>query len=380
MNRSEATKGGKIMTDKTISIPAKNTAGKTPDKKQIDRADQADTASIGKNGKTFVAPGAIAKQMKKIDRSYKKIMIGKNGKPVTASRFIAKKLGKRFDDEMIIISENGKQIAASTTIAKENHEAIAADQRKRRDDEMVIIGKNGKPVTTSLIIAAKLEKQHKHILKSIEKLECSNEFSQANFLLSSYTDHQNRSQPMYIMTRDGFVLLGMSSFTGKKAMQWKEKYIAAFNRMETHIRKQSAALGSAALARGLRKGIILAKVLRQNLLDMPDAARLVWYRQTGLTQKEAAKLFGVSSSNIQEVEKALKDAGITLPIINANKRSKVMRDGLDSLLGFDDESGDAQKDKLILEKACNQDVIDYVRQDLKIMETHQKALTETEKK
>ena len=41
----------------------------------------------------------------------------------------------------------------------------------------------------------------------------------------------NKSYPEYLMNRDGFTLLAMG-FTGKEALQWKLKYIAAFNEME----------------------------------------------------------------------------------------------------------------------------------------------------
>ena len=40
---------------------------------------------------------------------------------------------------------------------------------------------------------------------------------------------------MYYMTRDGFTLLAMS-FTGKKAMKFKLKYIEAFNKMEEKLK------------------------------------------------------------------------------------------------------------------------------------------------
>ena len=39
-----------------------------------------------------------------------------------------------------------------------------------------------------------------------------------------------------MMTRDGFTLLAMG-FTGKKAFEWKLKYIAAFNEMEKRIKE-----------------------------------------------------------------------------------------------------------------------------------------------
>lgn len=43
---------------------------------------------------------------------------------------------------------------------------------------------------------------------------------------------------MYYMNRDGFSLLVMG-FTGKKALEWKLKYIDAFNKMESVIRQKS---------------------------------------------------------------------------------------------------------------------------------------------
>ena len=40
---------------------------------------------------------------------------------------------------------------------------------------------------------------------------------------------------MFLMNRDGFSLLVMG-FTGKKALEWKLKYIKAFNQMEEQIK------------------------------------------------------------------------------------------------------------------------------------------------
>jgi Rha family phage regulatory protein len=38
---------------------------------------------------------------------------------------------------------------------------------------------------------------------------------------------------MYLMTRDGFTFLAMG-FTGARAAEFKERYIAEFNRMEAN--------------------------------------------------------------------------------------------------------------------------------------------------
>ena len=42
---------------------------------------------------------------------------------------------------------------------------------------------------------------------------------------------------MYLITRDGFTILAMG-FTGKRAMEFKIKYIEAFNRMEEELRRR----------------------------------------------------------------------------------------------------------------------------------------------
>ncbi|EBM0567332.1 hypothetical protein DP643_23345 [Salmonella enterica] len=93
---------------------------------------------------------------------------------------------------------------------------------------------NGKALTTSRYVAEYFEKRHERVLDKIRSLDCSPEFTEHNFVLSEYTDSTGRKLPMYDMTKDGFVFLVMG-FTGKKAAQFKEAYIAEFNRMEAEL-------------------------------------------------------------------------------------------------------------------------------------------------
>lgn len=86
-------------------------------------------------------------------------------------------------------------------------------------------------VTTSLTVADHFSKEHPHVLRSIRNLDCSEEFRLSNFGQSSYQNAQNRPQPMYELTRDGFMFLCMG-FTGANAAHWKERFISEFNRME----------------------------------------------------------------------------------------------------------------------------------------------------
>ena len=91
--------------------------------------------------------------------------------------------------------------------------------------------KNNKTVTTSLMVAEYFHKNHAHVLRDIENLDCSDDFRESNFGLSSYQSEQNKKLPMYLITKDGFVFLVMG-YRGKRAAEIKEKYIHAFNEME----------------------------------------------------------------------------------------------------------------------------------------------------
>lgn len=98
-------------------------------------------------------------------------------------------------------------------------------------NELVLINPHdpkGQKVTTSLLIAEKFHKSHGKVLRDIEKLSCSQEFRQANFGSSSYLNTQKKEQPMYYITKDGFLFLVLG-YNGKDAGQLKEIWINAFN-------------------------------------------------------------------------------------------------------------------------------------------------------
>lgn len=98
--------------------------------------------------------------------------------------------------------------------------------------------KNKKVLTSSLLIAASFEKRHDLVLKTIRNLECSEEFRLRNFEESSYQNSQGKTQPLFLITEAGFSFLAMG-FTGKKAAQFKEKYIQAFDSMKETLTRQN---------------------------------------------------------------------------------------------------------------------------------------------
>ncbi|MCD8286100.1 MAG: Rha family transcriptional regulator, partial [Clostridia bacterium] len=97
--------------------------------------------------------------------------------------------------------------------------------------EITRINKEEVATCTSLDVADTFGKEHARVLRDIRDMECSSEFRVGNFAESFYTNSQHKKQPMYVMTKDGFVLLAMG-YTGEKAMKFKEAYIHQFNAME----------------------------------------------------------------------------------------------------------------------------------------------------
>ncbi|BDO97576.1 hypothetical protein TUM9812_46640 [Escherichia coli] len=97
---------------------------------------------------------------------------------------------------------------------------------------------DGQAVTSSLAVADFFSKRHDDVLKKIRTLECSASFTARNFSVSDYTDCTGRKLPCYQITRDGFAFLAMG-FTGKRAAQFKEAYINAFNQMEKQLSNPS---------------------------------------------------------------------------------------------------------------------------------------------
>lgn len=101
-------------------------------------------------------------------------------------------------------------------------------------NKLVVIN-NNQIVVSSKDIAEHFGKDHKHVLESIREILVA-ENSATKFYQE--TTHQNRGKDYkaYLMNRDGFSLLAMG-FTGKKALQWKLKYIEAFNEMEETLKQ-----------------------------------------------------------------------------------------------------------------------------------------------
>lgn len=96
---------------------------------------------------------------------------------------------------------------------------------------------NNQLVTDSRQVAEAFGKEHGKVLRSIDNLVSQNRLTKNMFLEQTH-EYRGRTFRYYLMNRDGFSLLVMG-FTGPEALEWKIKYINAFNEMEKKLQKSS---------------------------------------------------------------------------------------------------------------------------------------------
>lgn len=99
---------------------------------------------------------------------------------------------------------------------------------------------DGRPATTSQEVARYFNKRHDNVVRDVRSLVANTpeRFRALNFEETLRTvpgpNNSERQEAMYIIYRDGFMLLVMG-YTGKKALAVKLAYIEAFNAMEAQL-------------------------------------------------------------------------------------------------------------------------------------------------
>lgn len=184
--------------------------------------------------------------------------------------------------------------------------------------DIILSTQNGEPVASSRQIAESFGKEHKDVLRAIENIKAQNCALTSMFFETTYTAGTGKAYPMYLMNRDGFTLLAMG-FTGKAALEWKLKYIAAFNAMEKQLAQRPQLSRAELMAQALiaahdelehkdrqiaeltpkgifadavnasKKSILvgeLAKLLCQNSVQIGQNRLFVWMREHGYLIKD----------------------------------------------------------------------------------------------
>ena len=132
-----------------------------------------------------------------------------------------------------------------------------------KDDYGVFADNQETARVDSRYVAKFFRKEHKNVLRDIRELDCSDEFRQLNYELTSDKDEQGKKQPYYTMTRDGFMFLVMG-YRGKKAAKFKELYIQRFNEMEKTIKSLVEARQDFPL---LTETVLYGKVRHSRLIE-----------------------------------------------------------------------------------------------------------------
>ena len=185
-------------------------------------------------------------------------------------------------------------------------------------NEIILSTQNGEPVASSRQIAENFGKEHRHVLRDVDTMkEDVPNFGQMFFQVET-PDSYGRPQRTYLMNRDGFSLLVMG-FTGKAALEWKLKYIQAFNEMEKKLAQRPQLSRAELMAQALiaahdelehkdrqiaeltpkgifadavsasKKSILvgeLAKLLCQNGVQIGQNRLFVWMRERGYLIKD----------------------------------------------------------------------------------------------
>lgn len=184
--------------------------------------------------------------------------------------------------------------------------------------DIILSTQNGEPVASSRQIAESFEKNHRDVLRAVDGLkEDVRNFAQM-FFETEAPDSYGRPQRTYLMNRDGFTLLAMG-FTGKAALEWKLRYIQAFNAMEKQLAQRPQLSRAELMAQALiaahdelehkdrqiaeltpkgifadavnasKKSILvgeLAKLLCQNSVQIGQNRLFVWMREHGYLIKD----------------------------------------------------------------------------------------------
>ena len=184
--------------------------------------------------------------------------------------------------------------------------------------DIILSTRNGDPVASSRQIAESFEKRHDHVMRDIDTIKKDVPNFGEMFFETEAPDSYGRPQRTYLMNRDGFTLLAMG-FTGKAALEWKLKYIAAFNAMEKQLAQRPQLSRAELMAQALiaahdelehkdrqiaeltpkgifadavnasKKSILvgeLAKLLCQNSVEIGQNRLFVWMREHGYLIKD----------------------------------------------------------------------------------------------
>lgn len=173
-----------------------------------------------------------------------------------------------------------------------------------------LISENGQVVVSSREVAENFRKEHRNVIQSIENISAENSAVTQMFFKTTYTAGTGKSYPMYLMNRDGFTLLAMG-FTGKEALEWKLKYIDAFNQMEKKLTNPEPESTEMLLSRALiaansvidteRKKVKALEAENAKMKPDSDYAKAMLLSDESLTTTQIAMNYGLTARKLNKI-------------------------------------------------------------------------------
>ncbi|MEE6667643.1 Rha family transcriptional regulator [Pediococcus acidilactici] len=233
----------------------------------------------------------------------------------------------------------------------------------------LVIMKDQQAVTTSLQVAEVFGKRHDNILRDIENLKKDILNFEEMFSEGNEPDYYGRDRKVVYMNRDGFTLLAMG-FTGKKALEFKLKYIDAFNRMESQIKLDTTKLSpELQMFKGLFDSMAKQELKTNridhkldNISEIVGTSTMDWRQGTTRLIQRIAQYQGggdaykdVRNGIYAEVDKR---AGVSLKTRLTNKRRRMADEGVSK----------SKRDKL--------NKVDVIQDDKKLIEIYMAIVKE----
>lgn len=182
--------------------------------------------------------------------------------------------------------------------------------------DIILSAQNGQAVVSSRDIAKHFGREHKNILAAIREILVA-EKSATKFFYESSFEYRGQTFPEYLMNRDGFTLVVMGLNNTEKVIEWKLKYIQAFNEMEKKLTTPEPEPPELALSKALvmAQGIIAREQERSKQLEKENAklkpaaeyAHNMLLSDETLTVTQIALNFGMTANKLN---KLLEEWGI----------------------------------------------------------------------
>ena len=227
--------------------------------------------------------------------------------------------------EMWMLTEDGLYevlMQSRKPIAKEFKREIAKILSKARAsntnalttvsvDGIDIVQSNDEILVDSRSVAENFGKEHKNVLRILDDLVAQNSATKTMFHQCT-REYRGQQFRYFTMNRDGFSLLVMG-FTGKEALDWKLKYIAAFNAMEKKVNALPDFTNPAIAARAWADAIEAKQSAEAQVAELAPKAEFydtVADSSTLISMGDAAKLLNIKGIGRNTLFRILRDRGV----------------------------------------------------------------------